>query len=265
MGCGASATARSIEEADRMRDAVWTGAGVAAYIVDGAGTSKANGVYVRDGKHDGKPCFRNQNCNPPGQIWLCKHHGKWLIGDKDKLDDTEGDYYDLDCPDEDMLPDTYGWEVCQEGALPLPKIQVVPEGPASLLVENAGTAEANGSYVRSGTYDGAPRYVKSETNFYIFRARANGYQWMIAHKPSDEAITDSEGDLYSSNAVSEYPPPGASSWEATDEGKEPSPSVRAFDAQGNTIVQGWVHVAMAPAAMAVQAYVPVAVAVPVAA
>ena len=262
MGCGSS-LARYNAETDRLRDAVWTGAGVAAYVVEGAGKSIANGVYVRDGKHDGSPCFRNQHCTPPGQIWLCKHHGKWLIGDKDKLDDTDGDYYDIDCPDDDVLPETYGWEVCQDGVLPLPKITEVPEGPASLVVENAGTAQANGTYVRSGTYDGAPRYNMSGTNFSIFRSRGNGFRWMIGHKTTNDQISEEAGDLYQSNAVSEYPPFASTSWDATEEGVEPPPSVRALDTQGNTIAQGWIHIAMAPASIAVQAYVPVAVAIAV--
>lgn len=267
MGCGSSKSLKAInEELDQIRDAVWTGAGVAAYVVNAAGTPIVNGVYVRDGKHDGKPCFRNQNCQPPGQIWLCKHHGKWLIGDKDKLDDTDGDYYDLDGHDEEALPDTFGWECCKDGIEPVPKIDVVPEGPVALVVEGAGKSQANGTYVRSGTYDGAPRYVMNETNLCIYRSRGNTYRWMIAHKKSADEITESAGDLYQSQTASEYPPSSRLSWEVEDDGQEPPPSVRAVDAAGNTIAPGWITVAMAPATVAVQAFVPaqpVAVATPV--
>lgn len=246
MGCGSS---RIGDELDAIRDAVVTGAGVAAYVVTGAGSAAVNGVYFRDGMHDGYPCFRN------GQIWLCKNGDEWCLSDKDRLGSDRGDYYSLRMSNDDALPANFGWETCSAGALPLPTIQLVPEGPAAVKVDGAGSEQANGVYRRNGTYDGAPRYTRDGGTLCIYRSRANGYKWMIANKESDADIAEGAGDLYESAVASEYPPQSKFTWHAAEDGAEPAPSVEALDSSGCRLMPGWVQVDAHPAYVAQATFV----------
>jgi hypothetical protein len=242
MGCGSS-IAKTDESLDHVRDAVWTGAGVAAYTVTGSG-SRVDGVYVRDGKYDGAPLFKN------GQNWLVRYGGYWYIGDKDKLDEDDGDYYRFDNPHDDALPSNVGWEVAESGREPVPNIQMVEEGPASYLVQGAGLLAANGTYRRDGVYDGAPRYVNGQ--LCIVRSRGNWYKWMIADASK---IDENDGDLYQSQIASEYPPCSKSSWELSDDGKEPIPEFIALDMLGQPVLPGWVAQAVHPGYVAAADFV----------
>jgi len=139
---------------------------------------------------------------------------------------------------------------------PVPRLEAVEEGPAMLIVEGAGTAQANGCYRRNGTYDGAPMYVNGD--LCIVRIRGNWYKWVIAVK---ETLDETEGDLYRSQTSSEYPPLSSQSWEVDEDGAEPVPTVRAVNAMGQPIMPGWVLAEVHPAQVAVATYVPQPVAV----
>lgn len=246
MGCGCSNTSATDKSLDDVRDAVLTGAGVAAYIVSGAGSPVVNGVYVRDGKYQDMPCFRN------GQVWLVYWGDSWYIADKDKLDEdsTEGDYYRIDT--EELLPPVFGWEAVSEGVEPVPTIVPVDEGPAALLVEGAGLAQVNGQYRRDGTYDGAAKYAHVAGQLVIVRSRGNWFRWMIADK---DTLEEPEGDLYKSIVASEYPPLAQSHWEVQEDGRAPPPSVRALDGLDRPVVPGWIPLEQGPAQVAVATYV----------
>ena len=243
MGCGSSLAVVD-NQLDAVRDAVLTGAGVAAYVVSSAGSSVVNGVYVRDGKHDGLPCFRN------GQIWLVYYDGSWYLADKDKLDESEGDYYSIQT--DLLLPPSFGWAAASDGVEPVPKIEPVDEGPAALLVEGAGLSQANGTYRRDGTFDGAPQYSHLGGQLVIVRTRCNWYRWMIAEK---DKLDEAAGDLYKSMCASEYPPLAPSNWEAEEDGKDPPPTLRALDGLSRPLVPGWVPLEQGPAQVAVATYV----------
>jgi hypothetical protein len=131
MGCGGIRAMNS--ELDAIRDAVLTGAGIAAFNVSGAGVAEANGVYVREGRYDGRPCFKN------GKHWIVFYSGSWWLTDSTKSElDAEDDgtaddeeYYRLD--DDALLPATFGWAVAEKGEAPVPRIEAVIEGPVCKL------------------------------------------------------------------------------------------------------------------------------------
>ena len=120
-------------ELDAIRDAVLTGAGIAAFCVFGAGVAEANGVYIREGRYDDRPCFKN------GKYWIAFYSGSWWLTDstKSKLeadDDTEDDeeFYRLD--EDELLPKTFGWAVAEKGIAPVPRIEAVIEGPVRAYI-----------------------------------------------------------------------------------------------------------------------------------
>lgn len=247
MGCGSSKV--DIEtQLDQVRDAVVTGAGVAAFIVSGAGSAVVNGVYVRDGIQESRPCFRN------GQFWLCRYGDKWFIADKDRLDEDDGDFYSCPVDDEEGLPEGHGWECCVDGREPLPKIDSVLEGPSTLVVEGAGSTQVNGAYQRAGTYDGAPKYVKDGGHLCIYRSRGNWYRWMLG---DFRKVAEDEGDMYQSASASEYPPLPASNWKVSEDGIEPAPRIVALNNCGQPMSPGWVLDTAHPAHMAVAQYMAV--------
>ena len=131
MGCGGIRATNN--ELDAIRDAVLTGAGIAAFNVFGAGVAEANGVYVREGRYDGRPCFKN------GRYWIAFYSGSWWLTDSTKSElDAEDDataddeeFYQLD--DDALLPATFGWVVAEKGKAPVPRIEAVIEGPVCTL------------------------------------------------------------------------------------------------------------------------------------
>ena len=243
MGCGASSV-NPDDTLDTIRDAIVTGAGTAAFEVVGAGTAKCNGIYVRRGMLHGRPVFKN------GDTWLVYSHAAWYIGDKNKLDDDDGDYYKLD-DDELHLPTALGWEVCQAGAEPAPSIIPIFEGPAAYAVQGAGTAAANGIYLRDGSHDGSPLYRHERGQLVLVRARTNQYVWMIADK---DKLTEEEGDLYKTETTTEYPPTGDADFtvggdddvpgeDESLQGRKPAPTLVALAANGVPLQLEWVPVA----------------------
>jgi hypothetical protein len=218
MGCGSSSVSAVNEQLDNVRAAVVTGAGVAAYVVSNAGSPEVQGVYAREGMHEGAPCFRN------GVYWLCRNGSEWNIAHKDKVEEGDESFYTVEPEDAEALPEDHGWECGSSGALPLPKIEQVLEGPAKLVVEGAGSTQINGTYERSGTYDGAPRYMKAGGNMCIYRSRGNWYRWMIG---DFRKVHETDGDMYKSTSASEYPPLSASSWSAALSAHERRRAARA--------------------------------------
>jgi len=239
MGCGSSRVSGELEQ---VQNATVTGAGVAAFTVHGAGIAAVNGVYVRDGRFDGVPCFKN------GKIWLCRHQGNWFIGESETIEKNEGDYYQL--LEDHLLPPTFGWEVAEDGKEPVPRIEAVLEGPATLVVEGAGLTQANGRFTRNGTHGGAPKYTNGSLS--IYRDRGNWFRWMIGES---ETMHENRGDLYRSETSSDYPPLSASNWQVDEDGKEPAPTITALDDLGRPIYPGWVPRETAPAFVAVATYV----------
>ena len=253
MGCGASSN-HTEEILEELRLAVVTGAGVAAYIVTGAGQQRANGVYVRDGRYEDAPCFRNavSGCT----LW--REDDTWYVGGK-AVDESGQEAYDqyYSVSSFQDLPPNFGWSTEAGGLEPIPHIQEVEEGPGAYVVEGAGTTQANGTYIRQGTYDGAPMYVNGA--LCITRTRGNSYKWMIGAK---DQLDEEEGDMYISQTSSEYPPTSSSSWELEMDGAHPPPRTRALNALGQPIMAGWLLSEVHPAVMAVATYA--AEAVPVA-
>ena len=167
MGCaGSSSSSDDDTELDEIRAAVCNGEGVAGYKVSGAGTKRVNGTYLRDGMYEGAaPVFKHEK---HGNIWLVRwSKTDWYIGDKDKLDDTDGDFYVA--ADGSNLPPSFGWEKCSDGAEPAPTLSVIAEGPSAFLVSGAGVAAANGTYRRDGTHECSPLYTKN--NLWLVRCR----------------------------------------------------------------------------------------------
>jgi len=246
MGCGSSSVSTVNEQLDHIRAAVVTGAGVAAYVVSNAGSPEVQGVYAREGMHEGAPCFRN------GVYWLCRNGSEWNIAHKDKVEEGDESFYTVEPEDAEALPEDHGWECGSSGALPLPKIEQVLEGPAKLVVEGAGSTQINGTYERSGTYDGAPRYMKAGGNMCIYRSRGNWYRWMIG---DFRKVHETDGDMYKSTSASEYPPLSAFSWEADEDGEDPPPRINAFNEKNALMLQGWVPAEQTPAAMAQMVFV----------
>mmetsp|Transcript_28342 Transcript_28342/g.63305 ORF Transcript_28342/g.63305 Transcript_28342/m.63305 type:complete len:261 (+) Transcript_28342:136-918(+) len=247
MGCSASGPTIDFQ-LDLVEYAVVTGAGIAAYRVTSAGSKQVNGVYKRIGakRGDFSPAFQNETNR---KLWLCSlGNGSWHITD-DHDDEDGGSYYSVDSPDEPCLPPTFGWACESKGREPVPMIEGVEEGPVSLVVEGAGMNQANGTYTRSGNYDGAPMYVQQGGgSLCIVRTRGNWYKWMIAYKGS---IDEESGDLYESARPGEYPPSDAASWTVSADGEAPTPSVTALDGQGNAILPGWVKAGAHPAGVVV--------------
>ena len=168
MGCAGSSSS-SDDETDELNEicaAVCNGEGVAGYTVSGAGTKRVNGTYLRDGMYEGAaPVFKHEK---HGNIWLVRwSKTDWYIGDKNKLDDTDGDFYVAS--DRSSLPPSFGWETCSDGKEPAPTLSAIAEGPSAFLVSGAGVAAANGTYRRDGTHEGSPLYTKN--NLWLVRCR----------------------------------------------------------------------------------------------
>jgi len=72
--------------------------------------------------------------------------------------------------------------------LRLRKVLVNPATTPDILVENAGVANANGSYTQTGTVNGYPKYTNSN-NYYI-AATADGKRWKIFDN-TDVAVYES--------------------------------------------------------------------------
>lgn len=240
MGCGASKAGDA--EMDGLAKGVLNGAGISAYVVSGAGTSKVNGTYVRDGVYQGGPCFKSTTA----PVWLVMDTGTWYLTPSDKLDgeECENNFYETESEDYEALPPELParWEA-NEGDEPMPSLQAVNEGPEYFEVQGAGLAAANGRYTREGMHEVAPLYTKG--SLWLFRSPVNGYRWMIADKNS---IDENEGDLYRSTERGDYPP--AQPWTTREEGTAPAPTLAAFDAGGVLLRHGWAPAsAFAPSPM----------------
>jgi len=116
------------------------GLGAAAgYLVAGAGSSKANGSYLRDGLYEGVPLFKN------GNWWLLRYtlgEGNvfWYIADKDQLEHDAGDLYRVKCDDDE--PPLGGWLKAVDGVLPAPTLSRLEAVPAEGEGEPADVEEA---------------------------------------------------------------------------------------------------------------------------
>ena len=101
------------------------------YRVEGAGTTEADGLYVRDGEYCGAPLFKK------GRLWLLRYRLQsgnlwWYIADKDNLDKDDGDLYRIKCvapEDEDLPPAGSKWLKAKDGALPAPTFTLVQTNP----------------------------------------------------------------------------------------------------------------------------------------
>jgi len=240
MGCGASSGGGGGSELDHLKDATVTGAGIAAFQVTGAGTEHVNGIYARHGMYESHPVFKK------GGIWIVMYGGSWYIGESSKLEADDGDYYRNDTHD-DHLPSVMNWETAESGADPAPSLMPILEGPAAYAVQGAGTATANGVYVRDGMHQGSPLYRHERGHLVLIRTSGNRYRWMIADK---EKLEETDGDLYCTESCSEYPPTG-DAWTVggdgdnpgeSDElqGLKPAPTVVAMGADGVALKLEWV-------------------------
>lgn len=211
------------------------GHGVYGFEVSGAGNPIVNGTYARTGIYCFYPLFTHVE-NP--DLWLYYNQNEqWCIGDKNKLEETEGDYYQA--PAEGRLPPIYGWEADSDGSTPAPCLKMVAEGPAAFVVSGAGFGPANGRYVRDGVYDGSALYKNGQ--YVLFRARTNWFEWYIADK---DKIDEVAGDLYKCAIHSDFP--SAHGWEVIEpDGRGPAPTIAAVDANGAALDYGW-HPAAPP-------------------
>ena len=226
MGCGASSNITT--ELDAVARSLISGAGIAAFVVSGAGVEKVNGTYQRQGhslhEGNGAPVFVN------GTVWLVLYDGSWFLAEADKLALQAGDYYRVD-PDQQGLPGA-DWETVFDGVDPPPKLTPVEEGPAAFVVEGAGRKQVNGRFTRRGMYEGSPLYENGQ--LWLVRLRANLYAWCIVDKYK---INEAAGDLYTCATPSDYPP--LRGWTLMHDGVARAPVLSAVDAQGRLLRHGW--------------------------
>eukprot|EP00933_Yihiella_yeosuensis_P079418 TRINITY_DN919_c2_g1_i2.p1 TRINITY_DN919_c2_g1~~TRINITY_DN919_c2_g1_i2.p1 ORF type:complete len:242 (-),score=40.75 TRINITY_DN919_c2_g1_i2:487-1212(-) len=118
--------------------------GPAAYEVSGAGFPQANGRYVRDGMYEGAPLYKKDN------LWLFRSRVNWFtwcIGDKDRIEESQGDLYKTYSSDE--YPPASGWHVETDGKEPAPKLQALDEAQNKVQLQWSSppdpqtTAESN--------------------------------------------------------------------------------------------------------------------------
>lgn len=195
-----------------------------AYYISGAAVAQANGVYARDGTYSGAPLFKN------GQLWLLRYtlpsgDRHWYIADKDQLDQDKGDLYRVKSPS--GLPPQSGWVVAQDGIAPAPTLQALAdEGPAGYFVHQAGRPEANGAYVRDGSYSSCPLYKQANDGAYWllrYRMPKGSHYWYIADKSSLER---DDGDLYRVKSDADTPPAGG--WSLAKDGVAPAPTLSPY-------------------------------------
>lgn len=233
-----------------------------AFFVTGAAYAPANGAYVRDGVYQGAPLYKND------QLWLLRYtinSGSifWYIADKDQLNSNDGDYYRVKSAAN--LPPLAGWGVAKDGAAPAPTLAAYadaascPTAPAAAPPRSANCApklddsgqemahnfeeeeipgayyasgaaipQANGVYVRDGTYSGAPLFKNGQLWLLRYTIKRTGSRWWyIADK---DQLDRDDGDLYRVKSPSGLPP--QSGWTLAKDGVAPAPTLQALADEG---------------------------------
>ena len=72
------------------------------------------------------------------------------------------------------------------------------QGFAIVSFNSSGLPQANGTYRRDGTHDGAPKYSHTGGQLVIVRTRGNWYRWMIADKERLDEAKARNREAYSS-------------------------------------------------------------------
>ena len=93
------------------------------------------------------------------------------------------------------------------------------EGIAGYTVAGAGTKHVDGTYLRDGTYKGAPVFKNGQ----VWLVRWSDDDWYLADK---DKLDSAVGDFYSVEDDAMLPP--AHGWSVLNDGAEPAPTLSAI-------------------------------------
>lgn len=150
-----------------------------AFEVSSAGSAEFNGVYVVDGKMEGKPRYRKKGGDKQLCLWRA---GIWF------LSLNEGSYWYYATGFDDLPPET-GWSTGSSGQSPPPALALQsPEFVRArvgthIKVANAGSEDVNGFYTALPSADGSIVFKKNGASQIIdWHPRVNSSRagWFIA-------------------------------------------------------------------------------------
>jgi hypothetical protein len=100
--------------------------------------------------------------------------------------------------------------------------------PTRFVVSGAGIPQANGTYVRDGTYAGCALFKKRQLWLLRYQMPSGGNYWYIADK---DLLDRNDGDLYRVKSDGDCPPHFG--WGVAQDGVAPAPTLEGFSSEAD--------------------------------